>query len=255
MQVSRALLAALTLTATSCRVFDPGLPTTWDSGTPVRVPRPPVRADAAADLARSDDLAADRTPGEPLPPGPPEVVGCADGTREAFASVKAWARIAGCAGAWDVPGLLGEGARSPRCGRAAGNDGANTQGIGCNVSDLCAAGWHVCVDADEVRHASLSGCESAILDGQPRFFLVMSGASPQGVCSPDRSAQNDLHGCGTFGQPEAVACDPLDRRMTFAECEASGVWSCGGAETHLEEAALVTKRGPELGGALCCLDD
>jgi hypothetical protein len=255
MQVFRALLAALTLTAMSCRVFDAGLPTTWDSSPPVHVARPPARRDAAVDLARPADLAIDRGPGEPLPPGPPEVVGCADGTREGFTSVGAWDRIAGCAGAWDQPGLLADPTHAPQCGRAAGNDGDNPQGIGCTVTDLCAAGWHVCADANEVRNASLSGCESAVLDDPPRFFLVMSGASPQGVCSPDRGARNDLHGCGTLGQPETAACDPLDRRMTFVDCAASGVWSCGTAEDHLQEAAIVTKRGPELGGVLCCQEN
>jgi hypothetical protein len=42
--------------------------------------------------------------------------------------------------------------------------------------------------------------------------------------------------------------------MTFAECQASGVWSCGGPDQHLVEAAEVTKSDGGLGGVLCCRD-
>jgi hypothetical protein len=85
---------------------------------------------------------------------------------------------------------------------------------------------------------------------------VLAGASPQGICSPDRDAQDDLHGCGTLGESESPSCDPLDRRLTFAECQAShGVWNCGDASQHLAEAAVVSKREPALGGVLCCRDE
>ena len=40
----------------------------------------------------------------------------------------------------------------------------------------------------------------------------------------------------------------------FAECAATGVWSCGTADDHLREASLVTKKNSTLGGALCCRD-
>jgi hypothetical protein len=253
MRRSLALFAALALNATGCRFFDPGLPDTYDGGGKrVRIPVP-VWPDAGPDAAYVVDLIPDRRRDEPAPPGPPEDEGCADGTREGFVGRETWMNIAGCAGAWTVPGLLGPEVRIPSCGRGAGNDGSNTAGIGCNVSDLCAVGWHVCPDADEVRRASPSGCESAVQDGEPRFFLVLAGASPQGICSPDRTAQNDLHGCGTMGQSESPGCDPLNRRITFVECLASdGVWSCGDADRHLQEAALVTKSDATLGGVLCC---
>jgi hypothetical protein len=251
MRRSRALFTAAALTA-SCRLFQPGLPASDDADVLPVVDAALPASDGEPDVALAPDLVADVVE-EAAVPGPPEQIGCSDGTREGFVSLDDWMNIAGCAGAWSVPGLLSADARLPGCGRAAGNDGSNPSGLGCTVSDLCAVGWRVCSDADDVRRSSPSGCESAVTSAEPRFFLVMAGASPQGICTPDRSAQNDLHGCGTLGQSESPGCDPLNRRLTFAECQAShGVWSCGGPSEHLAEAAIVSKAGPALGGVLCC---
>src|SRR4030095_8766495 len=107
--------------------------------------------------------------------------------------------IAGCSGAWSVPGLLGLRPKDPSCMRQAGNDGLNSPGDGCGVADLCAPSWHVCVDAAGHRGSSPSGGESAVQSVEPRFFLTLAGASSQGICAPDRSASNDLHGCGNMG--------------------------------------------------------
>jgi hypothetical protein len=257
MDWARALAATIVLAAAGCRVFVPGLPAVED-GSPTDLPSA-VPAESTAggpDAARSADAAtADQRRVEPAPPGSPQEMGCADGTREGFATVSDWPQIAGCAGAWTFPGLLAEPARMPRCGRQAGNDGLNPRGEGCSVTDLCHEGWHVCRDASEVARQSRSGCESAVPAGARRFFLVVSGASPQGICTPDRAAMNDLHGCGDLGQPQSAACEPLNRRMTFADCEASGVWACGSAGDHLSEAALVTKGDGAFGGVLCCRDN
>jgi hypothetical protein len=238
-----------------CRVFEAGFPATYDGD----VPSPPTPRDAAADLALDaphlDAPARELVRDEPGMAGPAAQMGCADGTREGFTSITDWPNIAGCSGAWSLGGLLSPEARMPACMREAGNDGRNPWGDGCGVADLCAAGWHVCRDASEVARSSPSGCESAVGSIEPRFFLVLAGASSQGICSPDRNASNDLHGCGTLGQSESSACEPLNRRMTFAECQASmGVWSCGGPGEHLIEAALVSKSESALGGALCCRD-
>lgn len=251
----RALTATLALAG--CRFFEPGLPVVYDGG--VDDVRPPdLMSPRPPDAAPAPDLARDAwrdEPAPPGPPGPPEDLGCADGTREGFRSVAHWGNIAGCAGAWTVPGVLTELARAPQCQRGAGNDGANPSGEGCSASDLCALGWHVCEDAGDVGRKSGSGCESAVPAGSQQFFLVLAGASLQGICSPDRAAMNDLHGCGDLGQPQSAACQPLNRRMTFADCQASGVWACGAVDEHLYEAALVTKRDAAFGGVLCCRND
>jgi len=254
MRSSRAPLAVFLL-AGGCRVFDAGLPATYD-GDPMRPPpAPQMTADAAVDAPHLDAAGRELGRDEPGVAGVPAVQGCADGTREGFTSVADWPAIAGCSGAWSLGGLLSPEARSPACMREAGNDGRNPWGDGCGVADLCAAGWHVCRDAADVRGSSPSGCESAATSVEPRFFLVLAGASSQGICSPDRNATNDVHGCGTLGQPESSACEPLNRRLSFAECQASmGIWSCGGPGEHLIEAALVSKSESALGGALCCRD-
>jgi hypothetical protein len=247
---------ALLLGLAGCRVFDPGLPATYDGEAP---PPPPARdaaADARPDAPLPEDTAREVGHDEPGIPGRPEDVGCADGTREAFIGSGDWPDIAGCSGGWQVPGLLTPEARAPACTREGGNDGLKPYGEGCSVSDLCAAGWHVCVDASEVAHSSRTGCESAVTSVEPRFFLVLAGASPQGICTPDHAAANDLHGCGSLGDGESAACDPLTRRLTYAQCQATGaVWVCGSADDHLMEAAVVTKPDPALGGALCCRDN
>ena len=245
-------LAALALlTGLGCRRFDAGL-TGRDDAAVWRRPAD-ARDDARQDAPRTEDVAVERPPDEPGLPGDPAERGCADGTREGFVSSD-WKNIAGCAGSWQVRGL-GDEARVPRCGLLGGNDSVPLPETECSVADLCAAGWHVCADATEVARQSPTGCEGAVSSEEPRFFLVLAAASEQGVCSPDRLAKNDLHGCGTLGQPESAACQPLDHRMTFADCAATGVWACGGAGDHLQEAALVTKSDGRFGGVLCCRDN
>jgi hypothetical protein len=65
-------------------------------------------------------------------------LGCADGTREAFADISMFPNIAACAGEWDGQKDL----RSPKSGTPCGN----TLGQLCNEpADLCSNGWRVCV--------------------------------------------------------------------------------------------------------------
>ena len=232
---------------------------------------------AAADDGGSDDRDGgsdrprlDAAELSPLPPrgfvGPPETVGCADGSREGFIDPAAWRAIAGCSGAWSVPGVRSPWARAPQCQRAAGNGGKQADGAGCSVADLCAEGWHVCEDGEDVRRHSPTDCESAVPPGFAAFFLTRAAASAYGLCTTDPNFENDLHGCGSFGQPELPGCQPLDRRLSFVDCllSSSGPddnlqspargWSCGAADQHLSEANLATKAGATLGGVLCCRD-
>jgi hypothetical protein len=198
--------------------------------------------------------------GEPLDLAPMSsnslIVGCSDGTREGFRDIKNWPNIAGCAGAWNLQGLLKPSAREPKCQRVAGNDSRNLAGIGCSASDLCALTWHACLDGPDVTsHSPTGGCESIVSPFDEALFVVMAGASPQGVCYRDPLATNDLHGCGSvIGQSESGGCPPLNRRMSFADCAATGVWQCGKVDDSLREAEVVTKIDSSLGGVLCCKD-
>jgi len=191
--------------------------------------------------------------------GPSEAayfVGCSDGTREGFRDRINWPAIAGCAGAFSQAGVLGTPDLQPMCGRHAGDTSDNIGGVNCTVADLCAEGWHVCRNGDDVANHSPSGdCEGCVAADEMLFFLVATGASPMGICSPDPQAVNDLHGCGGLGQPEDQSCAPLSRRMGFADCLATnGVWNCGGQLDNLREANVVTKPGTNMGGVLCCQD-
>jgi hypothetical protein len=180
--------------------------------------------------------------------------GCSDGTREGFRDFRDWPDIAGCSGGFADPGVLGGADLAPACDRDAGDSSSNPNGTGCNVADLCAQDWHVCRDGQDVsRHSPTGDCESCVSPGEHLFFLVATGASTMGVCSNDATATNDLHGCGDLGQPETAGCDPLFRRMGFADCRATGgVWWCGDEGDHLREAVLVIKNSPAMGGVLCC---
>jgi hypothetical protein len=232
-----------------CRVLQSGLSgdtgTARDLAATTDAPSAPADAQAAIDMGEP-----------PGAQGAPDIVGCSDGSREGFRDYYNWPDIAGCAGAFDQPGVIGSPDLQPSCGLLAGDGNTRSDGMGCSAADLCAANWHVCHNGSDVAKHSPSGdCESCVPAGEKRFFLVASGASPMGICSPDLQSANDLHGCGGLGQPEAQGCSPLSRRMGFADCLATkGVWNCGNQDDSLQEAKTVTKSGTTLGGVLCCKD-
>jgi hypothetical protein len=260
-----AALASLLGLAAGCRPVAVGLGLA--DAAAVGSPAPfddAAGADAGEDLAPVDLAMYGLLPSDASdlkwdPPvgasGPADMIGCSDGSREGFVEPGAWQNIAGCAGAWSLPGLQNARARTPQCGRAAGDNGMNPRGTNCSVADLCAEGWHVCEDADDVAASSPTGCESASPLGYAAFFVVRGGATWGGVCGPDREWSNDLHGCGSYGRAESQDCWPLSRRFGFADCaDTAGVWLCGGPDQHLDEGSYVAKNGGALGGALCCRD-
>jgi hypothetical protein len=189
---------------------------------------------------------------------PPTAIGCADGTREAFADPARFPAIAGCAGGWSVPGLLTEGSLAPGCARAAGNDGRNATGIDCTVEDLCADGWHVCRGASELTQMGVTCQDSGIAPGTAgggaMFFATRQrGTAPTG-CSPEATmGSNNLHGCGNFGRIEDPGCaPPLDRQIENTACATNPPWSCTDPTSIMTEAMVATKSGPARGGVLCC---
>lgn len=235
----------------ACRMLDSGLdadPSRRDAQTDAAIPQ-----DAAMFLL---DVAFESAPEFSGEAGNPLVLGCADGTREGFLKLAIWPNIAACSGGFSEKGVLGVEALTPKCNRMSGNHWeGNPAGLGCGAADLCALGWHLCLGGQDLaQHSPTGDCEGTVGDGDTRFFLVATGASPQGVCYDDPLATNDLHGCGGRGQSEIAGCSPLFRRMGFTDCMASGVWRCGSSQDFLNEATVVTKTGPEHGGVLCCKD-
>lgn len=176
-------------------------------------------------------------------------IGCADGQREGFVDLATYPNIAACAGGWTTPGVLGNVA--PSCGLQGGDDGPNPPGIGCAVSDLCAAGWHVCSSKGDVAAKSPSGCMGVAVPNAPAaFFVTAQSGSGAGLC--DGNGANDLFGCGTIGIPPSATCAPLDRFSNDLCMALVAPWTCGTDNTA--EAANVTKPGADAGGALCCRD-
>lgn len=244
------VLAFLILIGTvGCRVATSGLPVDAGSGggATAQADAPPPSNGSGSDLSTEAGLV-------PEPPGV-SGPGCSDGTREGFRDASLWPRIAGCAGGFSSPGVLGP--PKPLCNLGAGDGSTNPAGVGCSAADLCATGWHVCRNGADVAASSATGCDGCVSPGEGRFFVAAMGASALGLCVPDATATNDLHGCGGMGEPESPTCAPLTRRMGAGDClTTQGVWSCGGLDQadRGEEAALVTKTGPTMGGVLCCKD-
>lgn len=178
-----------------------------------------------------------------------DAIGCADGEREGFVNVDAQPNIAGCAGGFALPGVRIPVA--PVCARQGGDDGSKPEGTGCNASDLCAAGWHICLSPAEVAASSAGGtCADSVPSGAPPLFFVtrQSGA---GLASCGEGA-NDLFGCGTLGIAPGASCSPLDRFSNDLCGALAAPWACGNEDNV--EAEKVTKPGAGSGGVLCCRD-
>jgi hypothetical protein len=252
MQRAVALALALPLATFGCRFEDRLL--TGDAGVGDGAVEPEP-ADARLPVERPVLPPRDAAPPDGLS-GAPAIVGCSDGSREAFLDLAVWPGVAGCAGAWQVQGVVGAAAATPRCARSSGDRGPNAAGIGCAAADLCAEGWHVCRSPSELGRRSPTGCESAVPPQLSAFYAIATGATEAGTCLAGAAAVNDLHGCGDFGQPEDESCAPLVRRIGFADClRSDGIWACGTADDPAREAQLVTKGQPSGGGVICCRDD
>ncbi len=221
----------------------------------------------------------------------PQVVGCADGTREGFTDLGLYPTIASCGGAWTVAGAFHDDAA---CGRLAGNDGVNESGNGCNVEDLCAGGWHVCYGPDDIEvRTGGRGCVDAVESDYPNhgsgtvtvsvppggaFFMTRTSGQGVGLCDEVvngfPSTFNDIFGCGNLGGQPTSTCAPLNRfgnnqcigmhtATTYSGTPATAfgyesgqwAWSCNDGGNGTNESKFVTKTRPDdQGGVLCCKD-
>ena len=185
--------------------------------------------------------------------------GCADGQREGFIGA---ASIAACSGAWSVQGISADATATfrPACARAAGDDGSNATGTGCNVTDLCEEGWHVCGSRQEVAARSPSNtCSGAIPEGaSDLFFASRETGNGSGSCADSAGVNNDLFGCGNLGAAPNANCSPLDRFSNNLCANLNAVtgtpWLCNdGTSAGTQEARVVTKLTSDRGGVLCCI--
>lgn len=60
-------------------------------------------------------------------------------------------------------------------------------------------------------------------------------------------------GCGNFGEVEDPTCAPFPTTLHEVDCQAEPPWMCGDMPSQTEMND-VSRRGPTLGGVLCCLD-
>ncbi len=195
---------------------------------------------------------------------PTNPVGCADGGREGFLDQNRYPNIAGCAGGWSIAGLRQT--LAPACNRNSGDDSSNASGQGCNVADLCAPGWRVCEDKEDVAASSPTGCDGAVPPGTPNngiLFITRQRSTNNIICENRAQAMgsNDIFGCGNLATTLDASrnCAPLNRALAsqhdgacdFNEAEPPlGPWVCG--PNSLEESAHVVKNGSDKGGVLCC---
>jgi hypothetical protein len=195
--------------------------------------------------------------GAPGTGGMISVIGCADGTREAFVNVNTFPSIAGCDGAWSVAGVVSMASMTPACNRAAGNNGTLRNGTGCTVADLCAVGWHVCGGANELDALNVTCAQAGLPNGNGTAAQVLYATRQRGVIGTTCNANdmlnidtNDVHGCGNTGLAEDRNCAPLNAQFSHTECDDLGPpWSCPGT---LTEGLTVVKSSSANGGVLCC---
>jgi hypothetical protein len=251
------------------RAADSGTPPRFDAGPP-----PPVDAGAPTPDA-----------GQTHPDN-----GCADGTREGYLSLTRYPGIAACAGAWSVPGLTAAGASQgpvvPTCGRLSGNSSGNPEGSGCSAADLCQAGWHICLGSAEVLANAPAGCADAVPADTPDdnnanyvLFAVVQHSFNNSICNEVAGNDNDIFGCGRFGQQLSPGnnCGVLNQTLASTQpnscgysqaIPSNGPWQCQGSNSW-NEGDFVTKNGcpnnscseggyafgsSDKGGVLCCRD-
>jgi hypothetical protein len=166
----------------------------------------------------------------------------------------------------------------------AGNDGPNPSGVGCNIADLCAAGWHVCTGAADVMSSSPNGCAGATQPTDPSLYFASrqsstgfnacatgSGTGPNCTansgatgCAQTADTSNDVYGCGNLGNQGIgfEGCAPLDASLALdpsndvcgGGAPPGSNWSCADDGSGTCEAYVLVHGGPGYGGALCCRD-
>jgi len=202
-------------------------------------------------------------------------IGCADGTREAFADRARFPRIAGCSGAWSLPGIFPAIPASslPACATLGNSStSAPANGAGCASSNLCARGWHICNGGEVTPRTGASGCAAETAYPAASFFAAAVSGTGCGICAlrsgtltgpsctslscatncrESGDLNNDFFGCGTLGAAVGGACDGLNR-FSNNDCGALGApWICGGS---VQESRTVVKTSSAAGGVLCCRD-
>jgi cysteine-rich repeat protein len=234
--------------------LDPGSGGASD-GPPSDAPAGGDATDAAPDLCgnKSPD------PGEPCDDGNDvewdgctnkclleSSIGCADGTRDGFLMV--FDSVAACAGDFGVAGLNAPRTGVPAC-LDSGDDGPDPDPDGCSAADLCAEGWSICPDHNQIEarigNAPCGGVDQAF---EPGFFATNQPSLDDVSCAI--AGSNGIIGCGDVGSPAGAAtCVSLTRAAGNLCLAAAPGWTCENASS---ERTTVVKSGGHGGGVLCC---
>jgi hypothetical protein len=191
----------------------------------------------------------DAPPDVMLDGAPASVIGCADGTREAFTDIMTYPYIAGCDGAWSTAGVINPPVAGAACATS-GNSGGD--GNGCTIANLCAPGWSVCANQTAVQERTTGdGCNVVTFPLDSFYATKISGDGGR-ICNG--LGTNDVFGCGTAGQGADSSCYPISKwsgDLCSLLTASGGGWACG--NDQFSEAINVTKSDPTSGGgALCC---
>lgn len=170
---------------------------------------------------------------------------CTNGIKARTADDKKLPRVAFCPAAFLEPGTQAP----PQCANAPGPDGVSLDGkkTNCALSDNCAAGWHVCNDADLVNGGlTTQSCADA-----KGFYISRQPGAPGGTAaSCGISGDGVVLGCGGGNMVgRATTCNVLDRALVLPfDCTAARdecrIGSPGSTITRADAS--------KPGGVLCC---
>lgn len=183
----------------------------------------------------------------------PKNWGCSDGSREWFVDRNLYPDIAGCAGAFDRPGLNNS---SPSCSRKTGNSAVDTSGTGCSAADLCEVGWKVC-DSLMTLLSSSGGrfCDTSRHVSMPSGSFYASAITSEQIsntCQDYLPPGGNLVGCGNV---ELGSYCEMNGKHVFSSVQSpttlSSTWNLpsGTLEDMLTSA---TKTFSMTSGVLCC---
>lgn len=173
--------------------------------------------------------------------GAPEVVGCADGQREAFVDGAQFPTIAGCIAEWSGKVNLRMAATHAACGDDLGPCAA--------PEDACAPGWHLCGDNGNVADLTRVTPEQCEQAGGGRFVAAISHCKTQSGCNYE-PAQTANYQCFESGWCSEPVCCGNDCGQ-FGACP-SGVWQ---QKTHIPvgtDQGCGSIGSSRARGVLCC---
>ena len=172
---------------------------------------------------------------------------CTAGTMARSVGDPGLQNVAFCPAAFALPGAT----TISSCGRKPPVDGK-----GCAMSDSCATGWHVCVEADlvaagltktECGGGSLAGFWATAQLGQ------FNKLSQTAVCAD--AQRGPVFGCGTTGT-KMVQCMTMVRAAVnggaLAPEDCPSGFMCGTLNSDLASDVLTKPSVTSPGGVICC---